>query len=94
MPESYAEQFDYRAVVEARGTLYAAAAVLRDAAYGAESPNRAARLALASSACDHGEEALFQVLNYLSSFADDWEAGRLIHAREWPGPDADAVEPV
>jgi hypothetical protein len=81
-----AEGLNYRALVEARGTLKARAA----AAYGQiRMPDEEGYAGIVYQACVAAEHAVFEALNVLSTFGDDPEALRVVHMREWE----DAVDP-
>lgn len=78
---------DYRALVEARGTLLAEA----ERRYGhehdpAQRSDEALRDGIVYQACKEAEHAIFGALNVLASYGGDAEALRVVYMRVWEEP--------
>lgn len=75
---------DYRALVEARGTLLAEAERRYDDP--AQRSVEALRDGIVYQACKEAEHAIFGALNVLASYGGDAEALRVVHMRVWEEP--------
>lgn len=75
---------DYRALVEARGTLLAEAERRYDDP--AQQSDEALRDGIVYQACKEAEHAIFGALNALASYDGDAEARRVVYMRVWEEP--------
>lgn len=69
---------DIAALREARRTLTRMAASYRDTAYQCDSVSAVRNACYAEAACDRAEQAVFDVLNTLSSYLEDPDAAAVL----------------
>lgn len=83
-------EFDYRPLVEARGSLGHMGHTLRVGAYAdGVSAVTALNHGIAAEACDIAAEAIFRALNALAHMINDSEAMRVLHNLTWTSAEED-----